>query len=275
MLKLEVDVSDIAQTVQRLEADVLPSIISAIQALAVRTHAHVLETAQNQLGSAREQYVNALGFKQVNESTFVVTLDRSAFWIEDGIPPNTEMIDWLLRQRPGSKSGPKTAKDGSVYRTIPFKQNKAPTGVPKSQIDLQSTIKEELKKRKIPYGKLERNPDGSPKLGLLHSFDIMDKPTKTHQGPGQGWGEIGKVRTGATGIPLLQGVRIYQREIETAKGEKKTIRDIMTFRTVSSKMKGTGRWTHPGLEPKRFLDEGFEWAKKEWERILPTILEKL
>ncbi len=33
-------------------------------------------------------------------------------------------------------------------------------------------------------------------------------------------------------------------------------------------MMGSGRWFHPGLEPKLFMDEGYEWALNELENTI-------
>jgi hypothetical protein len=87
---------------------------------------------------------------------------------------------------------------------------------------------------------------------------------------------MGAVRQGPTGIPLLKGVSIYQRKVMDKHGKAVTQKFAMTFRIVSSKMKGTGRWVHPGLEPRKFMDETFTWAVKEWEtKMQPEILQQL
>jgi hypothetical protein len=273
MFRFNADMSAISALANKAESELLPSVQRAVGDLSVQTHAHILEKVQNSLHSSREIYTNALHYSAVSENTFLISLDRAAWWIEDGIPQGTEMVEWLLRQAGPNSKPPKTAKDGSQYRVIPFQHNKGPTSQTKTQQELKEVIRKELAHRGIPYGKLELDTSGKPKLGKLHSFDIMNKPTKTHHGVGQGWGDIGKPRVGATGIPFLQGVNIYQSEYKTKEGETKVQRQIMTFRVVSSKHKGTGRWVHPGFEAKEFLKEGFEWAKQEWEtKYMPQIL---
>jgi hypothetical protein len=53
-------------------------------------------------------------------------------------------------------------------------------------------------------------------------------------------------------------------------------RTAMTFRIVSSLMKGTGRWVHPGIKAVKLIDEAKDWADKEWEtRVKPEILAAL
>ena len=244
--------------------------------LAAATHAKAVELASTKLHTRRQQFIDALSFKQVNEDTWLINLDRKARWIEEGMKPH-EMIDDLLKS-PKAKQ----AADGSKYLVVPFKHNKGPTQSTVAQQDLTSTVKSFLRNHnkknpdnKIGYGTIERNPDGSPKLGLLHKFDIKSGYNKTHNGPGQGWGPIGQVKMGATGIPFLQGIRIYQREVTNKQGKKSVERNIMTFRVVSSKHRGTGRWKHPGLEPAHIFDEAADWAMAEWPKIKESLMNEL
>jgi hypothetical protein len=164
----------------------------------------------------------------------------------------------------------------SRYLAVPFQLNKGQTQQTRAGMDLTNTIRSELKQRKIPYGKIERDQSGRARLGLLHSFDITKMPVKTHEGPGQGKGPVGQVRQGMTGIPFLQGVRIFQHAAKGAGGKQKVSRHIMTFRIVSSKHKGTGRWQHPGLKARNFFDEAADWALSQWEQqIVPRILKDM
>lgn len=238
--------------------------------LTAMTRAHIIEEANKRLHTRRDMYIENLSHRQVDENTWVIHLDAKALWIEDGMPEHS-MIDDLLKSPKA-----KTAKDGSKYMAVPFQHKKGPTQMTPAQKTLLDTIKTELKNQKIPYGKTEMDSSGKPKLGLLHKFDIKNAPTKTANAPGQGKGPIGSVMQGPTGIPLLQGVRIYQREVKGANGKTSVRRDIMTFRIVSSKMKGQGRWDHPGLVPLKLFPEGYEWAKKTWENeVLPDLMRQL
>lgn len=288
MFHVNLDISALLKLDEELEPAMKAAAAKAAQDLTAQTHAHIVEQVQAKLRSTREKYLDNLAFHQVNETTWVVDLAPGAMFIEEGLPPNFDMIDALLDDspRPGNKSRSdngvakgktKTAKDGSRYRVIPFEHNKAPTRQTPAQTDLTNTIKSEMKKLGAPYGKLEKDLSGQPKLGLVRKFDIMSKPTKSLDGPGQGKGPIGQVRQGPTGIPFLQGVRVYQRNVTDKKsGKASTKKFIMTFRIVSSKHKGQGRWVHPGLEGKKFFDEAFEWALKQWEeKIAPELAEDL
>lgn len=264
MISLNIDLSAMTDMNNTLKPKLDIALKNAAQSLSAQAHAHLLQLVQEKLNSTREKYVDAIGFSQVNDATWVINLDSSAMWIEEGMAEH-EMLESLLKSPKA-----KMSKDGSKYLVVPFQHNKGPTQQTKAAGDLTATIKQELKKRQIPYGKIERGPDGKAKTGLLHSFDIMKDPVKTHESPGQGHGPIGQVRQGNTKIPFLQSVRVYQRNI---KGSMK--RDIMTFRVASSKHKGTGKWVHPGLEPRRFLDETAEWALKTWDSMRDEILKQI
>ena len=237
------------------------------QQLVTMTRAHIVEEAGKKLHSRRQMFLDGLTHMKVDENTWVVNLDAKVRWIDDGLSEHN-MIDDLLK----SKSA-KTAKDGSKYVVVPFNHKKGPASMTPAQKTLLDTIKTELKDRKIPYGKLETGVGGTPKLGLLHSFDIRSAPIKQANGPGLGKGPIGAVAQGPTGIPLLQGVRIYQRQIKDKQGKDTTRRDIMTFRIASSKQKGQGRWDHPGTAPVKLMDDAYDWAKRTWEeKIVPQLV---
>ncbi len=238
---------------------------TAGEALTMATHGHILEEVQQKLHSSRQKYVDALSFSKVGDDTWVISLDYPAMWIEEGIPPNTEMIDWLLGPgRSGKGKNIKTAKDGSRYRSIPLQHNKGPTASTPKQNSLTDMLKSAMKERKIPYGGIEKDSSGKPKVGLLHSFDVKSlKNGKT-------------VPLGRSGKSMLQGVRVYQKPVTDKQGNTSVKKAIMTFRTVSTKQKGTGAWVHPGFEAKHFLDEAYEWALKQWsDRIVPDLLDKV
>lgn len=284
MFYLNLDISELL----KVDAELAPAMErlahEGVRELTIQTHAHIVERVQNRLHSTREKYLENLGYHQVDESTWVVDLTPGAMFIEDGLPPNFDMIKgllddsprpWAKGQKPTGKT--KTAKDGSRYRVIPFEHSKGPTQQAAGGRDLTETIMKELKRRKLPgIGTIESGADGKPKQGFIRGFNIMKAPLKTSDGPGQGKGPIGAVRQGPTGIPLLQGVRIYQRQVKDKQGNDHTKKFVMTFRVVSSKHEGQGRWVHPGLEAKHFFDEAYEWAANEWvTKIYPELAERV
>jgi hypothetical protein len=274
---INMDMHDLIDLTDELPSVVDAAIKEACNYLAVATKHHIIDEVNEKLHSRRAKYLEHLHLIEESETTFLIVLDQEAMWIEEGMESH-EMIENLL-----GKGGPgvKTAKDGSKYRSIPFSHSGLPSQNTPAQQTLQDTIKRELRraeniltgKKGIPYKKIETGASGKPLLGRLHSLNI-NTPLKTHHGPGQGWGPVGGVRQGPTGIPFLKGVQIYQSKFIDKKGEEKVRRDILTFRTVSTKHSGTERWVHPGLEAQKFFDDAADWAERERrEKVVPMILD--
>lgn len=252
------------------------AITEAGNKLVAATHAHMVEEAGKKLHTRREMYVENLFQHPVDNDTWVISLDGSVRWIEDGIQAHNMLEDLLASPKA------KTSKTGSKYLVVPFEHGpKGPTQMTQAQSTLLGTIKEELKRRKIPYNKIEKDEHGNAKLGKLHSFDIMDAPLKTANVPGQGKGPIGAVMQGPgafshggmqfRGTPLLKGVSIYQKQVGNS-----VKRGIMTFRIASSTQAGQGKWDHPGLEPVNIFDEAADWARNEWEKnVGPELIDQI
>ena len=287
-LVLNLDLSGIREAIsdlQELEAE------AKVKAgdLAAQTHLHIKEEVQRGLHARRDMYDEALGSpEQVADGVFVITLDKRAVWIEEGMDAHS-MVDDLLA------NSARTAKDGSRYRVIPFPTSGGPARATPGGLLLMQALKGEMKKRNISYKKVERHPDGTPKAGLLHKFDVNApaRPAGTEGKPGFGKGPVGDVMQGPNaqggsggGTPLLAGVRVYQTPLfkqdaqgnrtpdMDKKGQQRATRGIVTFRVVSSKHRGM-KWEHPGTEGKHFFEKAEEWAKHQWDTvILPELLKK-
>lgn len=245
-LKIEIDVSKIAEQFGEIKREVEIAIQDGVKKLAVSTHAKVIELAQENLHTTRDKYIEALDFEEIVPGVWVVSVDLSKVgWLEEGRSPGS-MIDDLL------KSGANVSKEGFRYKAIPFDYGKPPSKLSEYAQRYVNTIKAELKKRSIPFKRIETDATGSPRLGRLHRFNIPSTyPTAKAQ------------------FPALHGLSIYQRQM----GTNNIRRDIVTFRMVSDKHKMDNRWFHPGITAKKFLDKAMEWAEKEFENeILPTIL---
>jgi hypothetical protein len=258
-LEIKIDVAALASEFQEFAAEVEADLKKGVANLAALTHAHVAMTASEQLNSSRtngkgkteqEIYSKSLKFETIADGIYVVGLEKEAIWIEDGLPANFDM-------KPGLLTSDKTVTHPSGIKTlsIPFEHSKSKVQVaqmtPRAQAIIQD-LRTNLRKEKLNLRKIEKNADGSPKLGLLHTRNFKSEI------PGKG------------NTPALHRVNIYQ----SMKGGN-IRRDIMTFRTVSSGPASAGKFLHPGLEGKHYLEEAYEWALKMWEeQILPEILEK-
>lgn len=262
MFFVNVDMSEILQLLQVPQA-VRKEAQQAGNNLVKQTQNHIHEQARKKLHSRLQMFIDGVTTFQEDENTWIINLDASVRWIDEGMEAHN-MLDDLL----GSKKVKRTA-DGSEYVVIPFKHNKGPTQQTPAQKTLTDTIKAEMKSAGVPYGKIVKNSDGSPKLGLVHKMDITQLPLKAFDGPGQGKGPIGDVMQGPTGIPLLKGVQVYQRKKTDKQGNEVIQRDIMTFRIASSKHRGqAGRWDYPGVPATNIFEEATKWAKDQWEKVI-------
>jgi hypothetical protein len=245
-LKIQIDTAKLAEKFKEFLYEIEQDIRKAVGDLAAVTHAKVAELAQNELKTTRKIYMDNLGYEEVAPGVWIVYLDEKALWIEDGIPDDTDM-------KPGLLKNAKSGKNGTQYKVIPFRYDKPNSqNAPYTQT-VVNQIKSKLKQEKISFKKIELDEHGSPKLGKLHEFDFGgDKPGK-----------------GNTSV--MKGLSIYQNMGKNGKVR----RDILTFRTVSSGPASAGKWIHPGLPAKMYMDKATDWALSEWEnKILPEILNK-
>lgn len=245
-LKINIDAAALAKEFKEFVAEVEKDIKKGVANLATITHAKVKEMAASELKSSREDFMNSLSFEEIADGVWIVSVDAKALWIEEGIPSDFDMKPGLLKEG-------KPSKNGGKYRIVPFEHTNAPSQMTQSAKDIVENLRTELKKQKVPFKKIEYGADGKPRLGKLHSLNL---PSDI---PGKG------------NTPALKGVSIYQ----TATKGGNIRRDILTFRTVTDSPSSAGKWIHPGLEAKKFLDRAADWAIKEWEaKILPEILDK-
>lgn len=238
----------------------------AVSKLAAAAKDHAVGLASERLHSRRETFVKALDYFKAEEGVYVLNLDHEARWIDDGLPARN--LTEIMLKSPKAK----TAKDGSKFLSIPFQHNQKKSNMTPAQQSLTATIKKELGKVGASLNGIETDKNGQAKMGLVRSMDINTKPLST---PAQliGRGPPGQVAQGITGIPILKGVSIYQKEITKKDGSKGVGRFVMTFRTISSKHSETGQWDHPGLEPVHIFEDTFDWAVKTWKNeIVPAMI---
>jgi hypothetical protein len=235
------------------------------------------EMAADKLHTRRKMYQDGLRTEKVGDDTWLVTLDAKVRWIDDG-QSAFDMLKYLLAS-PKAKSG----KNGK-YITVPFNHgpmgpqgDDSRTGRTAAQQDLVNAVKKELKARGIPFGKIEKNADGTDKSGKLHSFTISNAPLKQDPGAGQRRGPVGEVMQGSkspgqkSGIPFLQGVSIYQKKGK----DGKTKRSILTFRVASESQSGMAKWEHPGNAAVNILEKAAEEAVELWQKeVAPALFDK-
>jgi hypothetical protein len=253
-IRFDINVEGISEKFGELKNQVTESVQEGAKALASMSHAKVLEIATEELGSLAGKYKEAVSFEEVEPNFWVVSVDlKKAGFMEQGMEGG-RFMEWLLN----GKSA-RVSKDGKKYAVIPFEHSKKPSEQSSKAKALTDQIRAELKKRDIPYKKIETNPDGSPRVGLLHTF--------------KGENKISSARPSKMAkYEALHGLSIYQSK---DKQTGKVRRDIMTFRIISEKHREEGLWYHPGRPAANIIDKAYQWAVTEWNNtILPNILSK-
>lgn len=264
------DLSEIAELLNMKEAAKAAG-KDAANKLATAIHGKMLQLAAERMHSTRQIFVDGLSMFE-EDGVWVISLDGKVRWTDDGMPKHDGLTDLLASPKA------KTGKNGGKYIVVPFNHGpgKGPSQVSAPQADLISTLKKEMKKRDIPWGKIEVDGQGNPKMGRLHSFDILKNPKKTGQGLGMGQGPVGAVRQGRTGVPFLAGVSVSQRGEFDKNGQATIKRSVMTFRTASDSQRGKGTWENPGFDARSVMEEAVQWARDEWnDQIEPAIREAL
>lgn len=265
MITINLDPTDLVDFLDSLKPNVQKVLAEATAALAAATKTHIAEEANKKLHTRRDQFLEALDVMQMDANTWVVVLDAKAAWINDGTPERNMLEDLLKSPKA------KRAKDGSQYLVVPFQHNNAKRT--STQNALLGTIKDALKDVGLTPNKIQLGADGKPKLGLVHQVDIKDSPLKSPR-LNIGHGDMGQVVQGATGIPILKGIRIYQRMGKDRRGNDQVQRTIMTFRVASSKQKPP-QWDRKAQEGVHLMEEGEKWAKEQLEKQYQDIASKI
>ncbi len=242
-------------------------------------HAKIVELANQELHSRRDQYISAVKSTKTDDGEWEITLDKSAEWIETG-KPSGNMIAAMLKSKKA-----KHGKNGK-YITIPFNHTEG-NQMSDKQLSLWTSIKGALSEFKTAGSNMGpkdtiRNKAGQPKTGHVGSFDLRS-PINTGN-PKLGSGPKGSVAQGHSGIPLLQGVRVYQQKVKSDSGPGKkapsqsqggkTTKSYMTFRTINENTKPPA-WDYDKVEPTPIFKKAEDWADQEFTKAVDKIYDKL
>jgi hypothetical protein len=272
MFSVTLDFSDIANMSGKLDANIKKLAEEAQEQLGRQAHAKGLEFAKERLHSRQQMFAEAWKMDPQDDAFYLV-LQAKAVWIDEGLEPN-KLFESLMNS-PKAQTG-----QNGKYIVVPFehKVGSGPTNTTPYQLELVQAVKEEFKKQKIPWQKIQKDDQGRPIQGLIGQVKGINTPIKTHEGPGMGQGAIGDPRQGHTGISFLKGANLYQinreRELPDGKKEIYTQRGAITFRTASQAH--PEKFMHPGLEPTNIVESTWDWALNELEKeILPKLVKKL
>jgi len=301
--RFKVDVSAVAEQLEKTRSQVEPLVVQAVETLSIATHAYIINQAntkwansnfkrEHYLGIGKEgkgahgvsskdpridQTVKNLRWIKIADGIWMVELDERARWLEEG---RQEMFmgDWLLK--PGAK-GVKRAKDGSLYRAIPFKETEGRKPAPGANPILANIVLAHLKANNISPTVIEKNSDGTAKIGIIRKLDIRAAEA-TGFAPGVLYSNPrsseDSAKTGAGGMrPLpphagifkLQGAVQVQRKVG-----KKVKKETVVFRTISSKHKAENRWMYPAVEAANFFQSAYEHAERQWRDVIVPGIER-
>jgi hypothetical protein len=296
--RFRVDVSQAAALMSRTREEIEDKVVNSVEMLSIAAHAYITNLANTQfaqddfkrqfyLGLGKyakdasgestkddriDQSAKNLRWIKVADGIWVVELDERAQWLEEG-RAETFMGEWLLK--PGAK-GVKRAKDGSLYRAIPFKQTEGKADAPGTKPLYPELIRKQAARQKISLTKIEKNADGSPKLGVLHKLDM--KPTSTQAQSPDMYSKPRSIEDALksglkphSGIYKLEGAVVTQRQVKGRGGKTKVKKETVVFRVISSKHKAEHRWFYPTVKPLNAFGQAYEWANKQWETIIKQI----
>lgn len=265
MLRVSIDTSELDELLG-IEEDIKSSMNEAAKETAEAIKGKIIELANSDLASTKDQYIEALSIREEGSDTYYVVLDKKMVWREEGMDAHS-ILDHLLKSPKAKQS-----KDGHTYVNVPFKIKTEGKGASSAQQTLIDTVKSELSKRNIDASKVEYDEKGNAKEGTLHRFDLTKGAQKTFEGPGTGKGDIGKPMRGPSGQPFLKGLVVSQKKDSSGKIK----RAVTTFRTASSAQQGTGLWDHPGVDAANLFDKAFDWALDSFDEIIASkILDKI
>lgn len=252
VIKLKINEQLLQKELKSFEKKLEKEILDSVKKLAKNTHEYIKNLAEKELKNTKDIYIkNLKGPEELSPGVHIITLTTGASFIETG--KGFDMKPGLLKNAKQSK------KTGIRYQVIPFKQDSADiygsenkTASERSK-KISEIIRKELKKREIPFEKIEyeKNNIRKPRLGKLHEFNVIEKIEKEKQ--------------------ILHKINIYQSSKE--KGSVR--RDILVFKTVTDSPKQKNKWIYPDKEGKKFFEKAEKFAINEWEnKILPEILKK-
>jgi hypothetical protein len=272
--RVSINIDEVARQVNTTVDNLRSRIYNEVEKLSISTHAFIVAKANSDLrGYMREAFLGKdnknVRWTKVSDQIWAVEIDESARWIEEG--KSATFMRWLLDNNPKAK----TAKDGSRYAHIPFTHAKLAGANDKTNDPKQAyeaIVRKTLKENKISLRKIERLPDGSPKLGVLHTVPV-DPPGSPQQFPGFFSMPRNPEMARLTGLPQhsgifhLKGLMVTQRLNQKGK----PVREAVTIRTISSKHEAEGRWFAKEIKPLASLDAAQSFAESEWHNILEAI----
>jgi hypothetical protein len=307
LFRVDIDISALAEKLNTSITAIQTRLQPGIAAIAAGTYGKVIQKAQDQLTGYEKNFFltpsesangddpyKFIKFQKISDNMYVVYITPEVRYIEEG-RPKTSMAtpEWLLK--PGKT---KTAKDGSVYRSIPFNKGRATEGkgspspggmamfgnansigfnkmgkAGKNTPGMQKMIDDAAKTQGIKLkGKsaFEYNSDGTPKLGVLHKLNIPEPDRRASDffsNPITGAESAASGLKARPGVFKLKGAVVTQRVGQNGK----VVREVMIFRTVSSKHRFTDKWMYPAVPAANIMDQVYDEVLVEIDSLVKQV----
>lgn len=242
---LEKSLEDIAPTVEA-------EINAAIADLAHAAHAEIIAHAQAQLQSTRQDYLKGVHFEDLGDNSYLISLEGEwAQKLEEGFPAY-DMVGRMLKSETtvskGSRAGQKWVQEGEggqKYAHVPFERKIA------SKESKHASLADQIKQmtatnvqgRRQKITSVFKGEDGSPLTG--------------------------RVATGMSKNPMLDGLVKYQETFQNNKGKEQVRSTYINFRTISENGKP---WIHPGFQGIHAFERAEQKIVEQLNKILRTLL---
>lgn len=290
--KISVNIDEVASKLDQAKDAIEKVLKPAVESVSIATHAFIINKANTELTGFKREWFLGLGkygktassqsskdervdgtaknvrWIKVSSNIWVVEIDESAKWIEEGRDETSMATEqWLLK--PGKA---KRAKDGSLYRSIPFKQTEGKKDAAGAKPLFAELVRKAAKRQGISLTKPDLGPDGKPIVGIVAKLNISHPMTQS-QVPSL----YSKPRTleeaMATGLKPHGGILKVKGAVVTQRVNKKgkAVKETVVFRTVSSKHQNEHRWMYPRVEPLNSIPAAKEWAENQINAIIKQI----
>lgn len=287
----------IKQNIQTAATEITRAHLNAAQAfmrdLAQMTYAKAQEMASQKLHSTRQQYVDNLSFDQVDQNSWVITLDKNAAHIEEGY----SSFD-MLKAGLASGKNAKISKEGHKYINIPLEHKQGPAAakhplhsVPVQRGQIHETTKgdlaKDLKRLRGAFGVDQAgtltHPGGAPVIGQVWKMNRdAFSPTWTMK---NAFGDerstqitggklIHKNLIGLTGIQYKAGRGVKTAYLTWRTASEKTLAGWVEGKGKKGQMR-QGTWIHPGYSGAKIFPELEKWAIDQLNRELKRIFSEV
>jgi len=201
---------------------------------------HIERQARKKLNSTRDQYLEAVKTKLV-DNCLIIELDPDS-WIANAVESGADAFNMKKGMLKSGKA--KMSKAGYRYMVVPIgKKKDAPGGKTEKSQDFQQRVNQALGNNKL----------GLKRLKAMVSGQIVESQQVMSDDPGLGG---------------LYRFRTFESAEAYHSGKKPQWQHVL-FRVISENPLAKGKWDHPGIQPVHI----FRDTERFLMQNLPTMLD--